>query len=178
MMTEQIKACPFCGSEEAFSRNMTDDWHVVCKYCGSTGPDADRVNDAILLWNAAANALANKDESIAELREKVELYKGRAEEATREWTEERSRLYNRIEQLFAERDEARKVAKVWYNAAGVWKDRHGVACRAGLHWYHKWAKATNHEMDQQGDIVVQPWKYWENSTNETIPHGTNRKQSV
>jgi chromosome segregation ATPase len=60
----------------------------------------------VLLWNAAANALAAKDREIEQLREKVDLYKDRAEESMRLWTENRSRLQDRIEELFVERDEA------------------------------------------------------------------------
>jgi chromosome segregation ATPase len=139
-MSEDIKACPYCGSKDTKVSGWLGERFGRCNSCGTTGPDADNESDAILLWNAAANALAAKDREIEQLRngidealreapdensysvyldmvsvfrgeikqlrEKVDLYKDRAEESMRLWTENRSMLQDRIEELFVERDEA------------------------------------------------------------------------
>ena len=302
-MSVKILACPYCGSDCVDVKFFFDVWCGKCINCSAAGPEARDKSDAILLWNAAANALAAKDAEIADKKRiiedmfvvsanvqaenlklsnelqlekrrvagykwqvhklqqeiaehrrhvatvmkretvlkqelekangligtlgsqpdgiEIELAKAIAErdalavdfdneryktsalereierlrdemhsqdEALADAQDKRDKYYadwyaehcrveasdKRQDELEAEiarltaacddmqgdmlkardeRDEARRVARVWYNAAGVWKDRHGVASRAGLYWHGKWAKATNHEMDQQGDIV-------------------------
>lgn len=126
-MTEQILACPYCGSEEAFARNMTDDWHVVCKYCGSKGPDTDYVNDAILLWNAAANQLAAKDAEIEKLKQWLKNSMDEEKKRQDHAIERQSKLSNELQlerkrvaagdarqdELEAEIEELRKEIKSW-----------------------------------------------------------------
>jgi chromosome segregation ATPase len=132
-MTEKIKQCPFCGSDETTSFYFFGEPMVGCGSCNAHGPEAHTFDRAIELWNAAANQLEQLrngiDEALREapdensysvyldmvsvfrgeikqLREKVDLYKDRAEESMRLWTENRSMLQDRIEELFVERDEA------------------------------------------------------------------------
>lgn len=70
MMSEKILACPYCGGEVVNSEwNIGSVGWLECDNCGATGPRANNIPDAILLWNAAANALAKKDEEIEKLKQ-------------------------------------------------------------------------------------------------------------
>jgi hypothetical protein len=148
MMTEKILACPYCGAIECEVDDCgNNDWHVYC-VCGATGPDAGNESDAVLLWSAASNALAKKDAEIEKLnkiqhqlnaeieRQKLAYthYYYNFHNAIAERDEALKRLkdcqdmyqlnlechYDTKERLTAERDEARRVARVWYNSANAW----------------------------------------------------------
>lgn len=128
-MSEKIKQCPYCGSEEGYVDGFLGRRKVVCG-CGATGPGGKTDADAILLWNAAANALEAKDAEIADAKRRI--YDGdmrvvKLEAEITELQDEIKRLnvaWQTSEfgctNLRAERDEARKVAKHWYIAAKAW----------------------------------------------------------
>lgn len=96
-MTEQILACPFqCVTLKAVSVETENgkEYYVECD-CGARGPIAYSKNHAIEMWNAAAYALAKKDDEIEQLRK------------------ERHTMcidYERVEQ---ERDEAKAEIEKW-----------------------------------------------------------------
>lgn len=54
-MTDQLKPCPFCGSEkvELESEGDGNNW-VECQFCATCGPMQETEADAIAAWNAAA----------------------------------------------------------------------------------------------------------------------------
>jgi hypothetical protein len=66
-MMEEIKACPYCGSDSTEVSDFYGSWCGACLDCEAIGPTALDINDAVLLWNAAANALAAKDAEIEKL---------------------------------------------------------------------------------------------------------------
>lgn len=74
-MSEDIKACPFCGGDaELVWYGYYNFYNVRCNSCFATGPQSsqdekENKDSAILLWNAAANALAKKDEEIETLKQ-------------------------------------------------------------------------------------------------------------
>ena len=47
----EIKACPFCGSEDVKYNSLAG--CVICKDCHSYGPNAAKEEDAVKKWNAA-----------------------------------------------------------------------------------------------------------------------------
>jgi hypothetical protein len=124
MMSEDIKACPYCGSKDTKVSGWLGGSFGRCNSCGTTGPDADNESDAILLWNAAANQLAAKNAEIAEHRNHVAKImqrennmmkhneKLRAEIArlTVAWRTAETGYTN----MRNERDEARRVARRLY----------------------------------------------------------------
>lgn len=48
---EQIKPCPFCGSENLSVGSFGN--YIKCKNCGTAGPDGSTLNEAFDKWNAA-----------------------------------------------------------------------------------------------------------------------------
>ena len=98
-MSEKILACPYCGSDSTKVSDFYGSWCGTCLDCEATGPAALDINDAVLLWNAAANALEQKDAEIARLVEACDDLQGE---------------YLRMKD---ERDEARRVARAWYQTA-------------------------------------------------------------
>lgn len=59
---EQLKSCPFCGSEAAKNlpsrpRGEEDFWCVFCQDCAVQGPEASTEVEAARLWNSRANPL-------------------------------------------------------------------------------------------------------------------------
>ena len=139
-MSEQIKQCPFCGGD--MNITVCDDpdsrYWIKCYTCGSTGPVSITKNDAILLWNAAANALEQKDAEIARLVEACDDLEGeylRMKEQRDEARKVARRLYRdsqlkdgdiiRLCEELATRNEARKVAKHWYKTAQEYKKEFG-----------------------------------------------------
>jgi Lar family restriction alleviation protein len=52
-MSEEIKPCPFCGSDNTRPLNGSLVTRVVCGACVALGPQAKTVEAAIALWNAA-----------------------------------------------------------------------------------------------------------------------------
>lgn len=137
MMTEKIGKCPFCGSENVGFQEVC----VVCVDCGAEGPYFGSEEEAVLLWNAAANALEQKDAEIARLVEACDDLEGeylRMKEqrdealATRDaavsklsemrtmWIGDVKMLQDRNGILLNQRDEAREWARRYYNAANAW----------------------------------------------------------
>lgn len=59
-MTDDLKPCPFCGSDRVTVRNISDGKQAVCKDCKSTGapefngPDNDAHERARAAWNLRA----------------------------------------------------------------------------------------------------------------------------
>lgn len=51
---EEMKPCPFCGSESVVVRKQIEpsSW-VSCLICGALGPDGKTPEDAIVKWNEA-----------------------------------------------------------------------------------------------------------------------------
>lgn len=69
-MSEKILACPYqCITNKVVSVETENgkEYYVECD-CGARGPIAYSSDDAIEMWNAAANALAKKDEEIEKRR--------------------------------------------------------------------------------------------------------------
>ena len=72
-MMEEIKECPYCGSNQVETMETWGKRYVNCNDCNATGPTTTgSKNDAVLLWNAAANALAAKDAEIADKKRIIE----------------------------------------------------------------------------------------------------------
>ena len=175
---EEIKECPYCGSDQVETMETWGKRYVNCNDCNATGPTTTgSKNDAVLLWNAASNALSKKDAEIARLTEalsdteeqrhetvsklslalireaasnnrqdelEAEIEKLRKEHQdyindvvntnTNAWMKytnnlkaEIARLVEACDDLEGEymrmkeqRDEARKVARRYYNAANAW----------------------------------------------------------
>ena len=56
MKKEELKPCPFCGSEElAIELNPIGNWSVSCLECGATGRDEVKRGRAIKVWNTRHN---------------------------------------------------------------------------------------------------------------------------
>lgn len=62
-MTEKLKLCPFCGSEncETFTRIAKTEYglvsgplYVMCKDCSCKGPKKDSEEEAVKAWNSRA----------------------------------------------------------------------------------------------------------------------------
>lgn len=50
----ELKACPFCGSENidcSDAGNKTDVWFVQCENCCATFPHFESKEEAITAWN-------------------------------------------------------------------------------------------------------------------------------
>jgi len=50
-MSEEIKPCPFCGSEVIEVSWIDDLCHVYCVECQSKTNDFDTYDDALMFWN-------------------------------------------------------------------------------------------------------------------------------
>ena len=106
---EKIKACPYCGGDGIVSYFYLS--YVRCTSCGAFGPEADTKDDAILLWNAAANALAEKDAEIEELKELQIRLEEQNRQYSMNWQTELRRVEagdKRQDELEAEIDKLRK----------------------------------------------------------------------
>ena len=130
-MMEEIKECPYCGSDQVETMETWGKRYVNCNDCNATGPTTTgSKNDAVLLWNAASNALAAKDEEIEKLRKEHQDYINDVVNTnTNEWAKYTNNLKAEIARLVAacddlegeylrvkeQRDEARRVARVWYS---------------------------------------------------------------
>ena len=54
-MSEELKPCPFCGSDDVDLQCYEDDgFHVVCGKCGGNMPGWDDPDEAIEAWNRRA----------------------------------------------------------------------------------------------------------------------------
>ena len=56
-MTDELKPCPFCGSEdvqEAGPLGFSQSWVVFCLDCAIEGPKREAQADAIAAWNRRA----------------------------------------------------------------------------------------------------------------------------
>lgn len=96
---EAIKPCPFCGEPDAlYCLPILAEYMVHCNTCSATGPRTVRHDDAILLWNAAANALEAAKHECDNLRE-----------ACLGYSQIQASLVEQRDEVIAERDEARDV---------------------------------------------------------------------
>jgi len=50
-MSEELKACPFCGGTITGLWDNKGVVHVICGICNTTGPMGDDDDDATLAWN-------------------------------------------------------------------------------------------------------------------------------
>ena len=50
-MSEEIKPCPFCGSEDVEVFPNYGHYFAACCDCGSEGPNKERKEEAIRKWN-------------------------------------------------------------------------------------------------------------------------------
>ena len=50
-MSEEIKPCPFCGSEDVEVFPNYGRYFAACCDCGSEGPNKERKEEAIRKWN-------------------------------------------------------------------------------------------------------------------------------
>lgn len=50
-MADNIKPCPFCGSEDIVVCDKGDAWSLYCWDCGAIGPTEKHRSDAIDAWN-------------------------------------------------------------------------------------------------------------------------------
>lgn len=54
-MTEKLKPCPFCGSDEPYKTRLDDFTYVIqCLACGATGPYELNTDEAVEAWNRRA----------------------------------------------------------------------------------------------------------------------------
>jgi Lar family restriction alleviation protein len=55
-MSEELKPCPFCGSEDVTLENLfcIDDWYVSCNKCDIQQIAKYKKDEAILRWNQRA----------------------------------------------------------------------------------------------------------------------------
>lgn len=53
-MSEELKPCPFCGSENAAPYAVKSCHSVLCVACGGEGPEAESEAAAIEAWNRRA----------------------------------------------------------------------------------------------------------------------------
>lgn len=124
---EAIKPCPFCGEPDAlYCLPILAEYMVHCNTCSATGPRTVRHDDAILLWNAAANALEAAKHECDNLREACLGYsqiQASLVEQRDEVIKERDELQSRVSELYtkcnsfeslwlaavSQRDEARDV---------------------------------------------------------------------
>ena len=157
-MSEQIGKCPYCGSDNVSITSTWGKYFGKCNGCGACGPEAQNYTDAVLLWNAAANALRKVEDERDALRAALEQTEEERHETVSKLSlalireaagdkrqdeleaeiermrEHNKNLFLRIDLLneykeiwyksamesLTERDEARRVARHWYNAANAW----------------------------------------------------------
>ena len=102
-MSVKILACPYCGSDCVDVKFFFDVWCGKCINCSAAGPEARDKSDAILLWNAAANALAKKNAEIEKLCKERHTM-----------CIDYERVEQELEKLRKERDKALRVAKLFH----------------------------------------------------------------
>lgn len=51
----EVKRCPFCGSENAAPYSVKSCHSVLCTACGGEGPEATSEEAAIAAWNSRVN---------------------------------------------------------------------------------------------------------------------------
>ena len=119
-MSEELKACPFCGCEdvEVFHHPdrggmIGDSWHVECgaEKCGNGTCHHETKAEAITAWNTRAT-----DAALASLQ--AELAESEYRCAT--MSESRRLAVKDLSELQAELDEAHAV--LWQVAYKNWKD--------------------------------------------------------
>lgn len=54
-LKENLKPCPWCGSESFFVDRDENGWYVECNGCLSQGPRAETQEKAEKAWNRRAN---------------------------------------------------------------------------------------------------------------------------
>lgn len=54
MMSEKLKPCPFCGSNDVEIVESFDGLCVLCGNCEATSNDFGKIEDAIKAWNRRA----------------------------------------------------------------------------------------------------------------------------
>lgn len=47
----KVERCPFCKAPQAYLHFRRNPWQVRCGMCGSEGPEAMSVDEAIDKWN-------------------------------------------------------------------------------------------------------------------------------
>lgn len=105
-MVEKILQCPYCGSDSTKVSDFYGSWCGTCLDCEATGPAALDINDAVLLWNAAANALEQKDAEIARLTEACDDLEG-----------EYLRMKEHSENLMLRINQLEEYKEIWYKRA-------------------------------------------------------------
>ena len=128
-MTEKIKPCPYCGYEQADKLTESGKEYFVYCQCGARGSTARCGDDAILLWNAASNALEAVKAERDTLLDERNIEAARAAEMfnQREKLQEQLRINSENAEiqsfkLLAERDEARTIAR------RLWREKQTVDC--------------------------------------------------
>lgn len=53
-MTEELKPCPFCGSDDVEALDMEGKHYVACYDCALEGPFHDSRAEAVAAWNRRA----------------------------------------------------------------------------------------------------------------------------
>ena len=126
-MTEPIGYCVYCTEPKQLAVvHNPGDTFVRCLSCGARGPKAKDMADAVLLWNAASNALEAVKRRHQEMSEyAVELQK------ERDTLREQLRINSENAEiqsfkLLAERDEARRIARK------LWREKQTITCGCGL----------------------------------------------
>ena len=113
-MTEKILACPYCGGDDLKVAKYTEygqHIYVTCNDCGSRGPESasQSSDDAILRWNAAANALAAKDAEIDKLRADLAESQEQLRMAMVRYNANHANLMHMIDKLRKESDAVREA---------------------------------------------------------------------
>lgn len=163
----EIKPCPYCHDAENFhlASPIGQLCYVVCKTCGACGPTSRSKADAILLHNAAADALEAAKAEISRLTHMLD----KSPEIIARQTEA-------IAEAIAERDEAKKLLK---HAANLLVERdearaYAIRYRRALEEIHERGKEAS--MAHMGVIVCTDW--YMHKAAEGLGVGASQKCSV
>jgi Lar family restriction alleviation protein len=66
-MSEELKPCPFCGSNDIIQEFCNTPWRYIgCNQCEEEGPPADSHGEAVRLWNKRHITLPQAKQVLAE----------------------------------------------------------------------------------------------------------------
>ncbi|MEM5325216.1 Lar family restriction alleviation protein [Paraburkholderia sp. JHI2823] len=115
MDTNQLKPCPFCGSEDTYTDSALGKRQVLCNSCEASGPTGEDDDEAIAAWNRLA-ALAPSDAAGAPITWAAVHFGGKHDGKVYSTCDTEDQINQYIDQVHQSSDSITLIAKPLYAA--------------------------------------------------------------